>query len=128
MLPEQYQKRYPGAETYTETLAEEESVLGTFATILSEGSKSMHAPSDLARLVTIKKAGYLVPFILASSGKRFAKKEGEEFQEKNPEAHGGISNVGCQEQDLAGPDPSALRSALDGRILVTQDGRSSSRC
>jgi hypothetical protein len=83
MLPEQYQKRYPGAETYRETLAEEESVLGTFATILSEGSKSMHAPSDLARLVTIKKAGYLVPFILASSGKRFAK-EGEEFQEKNP--------------------------------------------
>ena len=83
MLPGQYQKLYPGAETYTETLAEQESVLGTFATILTVGGNSMHTLPDFARLVTIKKAGYLVPFILASSGNRFAK-EGEESQEKNP--------------------------------------------
>jgi len=83
MLPEQYLKRYPGAETYTETLAEEESVLGTFATIMAESGETMHAPPDLARLVIIKKAGYLVPFILVSSKERFLK-EGEEFEKQNP--------------------------------------------
>lgn len=81
--PEEYRKRFPGAETYVDNLAEEENVLGTFATIIGELAEKGKADAEFGRLVAIKKAGYMVPFILSYSGERFGK-DLQEYEKKNP--------------------------------------------
>lgn len=84
MTPEEYHKRFPGAETYVDNLDEQVYVLGTFAQIvdeLSEGGKKLDPTFGF--LVAIKKAGYLAPYVLLSSGDRFAG-ERKEFEAKNP--------------------------------------------
>jgi tetratricopeptide (TPR) repeat protein len=81
--PEEYRKRFPGAETYVDNLAEEEYVLGTFATIIGELAEKRKPDAEFGRLVAIKKAGYMIPFILSYSGQRFGK-ELEEYEKKNP--------------------------------------------
>lgn len=83
MSPEEYRKRFPGAETYVEDLKEEEYVLGKLATIVDEFPKQKKGGADFERLVSIKKAGYLVPFILTYSGERFGK-DTEEYEKNNP--------------------------------------------
>jgi len=80
---EEYRKRFPGAETYVDNLAEEEYVLGNFATIAGELSRKKKGDSEFGGLVAIKAAGYLIPFILSSSGERFGK-ELVEYETKNP--------------------------------------------
>jgi tetratricopeptide (TPR) repeat protein len=81
--PEEYRKRFPGAETYLDNAAEEEYVLGTFATIVGELSQKKGADPEFASLVAVKKAGHLTPFILSSTGDRFVK-DLEEYEKKNP--------------------------------------------
>lgn len=83
MSPEDYRKRFPGAETYVENLHEEEYVLNDFATIVSELSSKKNSDQEFERIVLIKQAGYLVPFILVSSGQRFAS-EADQFEKTNP--------------------------------------------
>jgi len=82
MTPEDYRKRFPGAETYVENLHEEEYVLSSFATILAELSSKKGIDKEFQRIVQIKDAGYLVPFILVSSRQRFAK-DADEFETTN---------------------------------------------
>ena len=84
MTPEEYHKRFPGAETYVENLDEEVYVLNTFAQIIDELSAKDKKPDPtFGFLVAIKKAGYLAPYILLSSGDRFAA-ERKGFEAKNP--------------------------------------------
>jgi Flp pilus assembly protein TadD len=81
--PEEYRKRFPGAETYVDNLAEEEYVLGNFATMAGELFSKKKGNSEFGRLIAIKTAGYLAPFILSSNGERFGK-ELPEYETKNP--------------------------------------------
>jgi tetratricopeptide (TPR) repeat protein len=83
MSPENYRKRFPSAETYVEDLPEEEYVLNDFATMVAELSSKKNSDKELQRIVLIKKAGYLEPFILASSGQRFAS-DADPFEKMNP--------------------------------------------
>jgi len=84
MTPEEYHKRFPGAETYVDNLDEQVYVLGEFAQIVDELSDGGKKPDpSFGFLVAIKKAGYLAPYILLSSGDRFAG-ERKEFEAKNP--------------------------------------------
>ena len=83
MSPEDYRKRVPAAETYVEDLREEEYVLNDFATVVAELSSKTNTDKDLERIVLIKKAGYLVTFILVSSGQRFAN-DADQFEKTNP--------------------------------------------
>jgi len=82
MSPEDYRKRFPDAETYVEDLHEEQYVLNDFATMVSELSSKQHRDKEFERIVLIKKAGYLVPFILVSSGQRFAN-DADQFEKTN---------------------------------------------
>lgn len=82
IAPEEYRKRFPKAETYVNDLAEEEFVLGSFATIVGEMSQHQKGEAEFRRLVAINKAGYLAPFILLTS-ERF-RTDLDEYQEKNP--------------------------------------------
>lgn len=81
--PEEYRKRFPGAETYADNFPEEQYVFDTFATILSEFPKKRTAGTEFQSLITVKKAGFLGPYILVSSGDRF-KNDLEEYESKNP--------------------------------------------
>lgn len=84
MTPEEYHKRFPGAETYVENLDEEVYVLGTYAQLLDELSEGGKKPDPtFGFLVTIKKAGYLAPYILLTSGDELAA-DRKEFEAKNP--------------------------------------------
>lgn len=83
ITPEGYRKRFPGAETYVDDLNEEKYVLDSFATIVEELSSKKKQDSDFGPLIAARKAGYLVPFILTSSGDRFAK-DGEKYEKENP--------------------------------------------
>jgi hypothetical protein len=83
MSPDNYRKRFPAAETYVEDLHEEEYVLNDFATMLAEFSSKKNTDKEFDRIVSINKAGHLVPFILASSAQRFAK-DADEFEKTNP--------------------------------------------
>jgi tetratricopeptide (TPR) repeat protein len=83
MSPENYRKRFPAAETYVEDLQEEEYVLNDFATMVAELSSKKKRDKEFERIVAIKTAGYLVPFILASSGQRFAN-DADQFEKTNP--------------------------------------------
>lgn len=83
MSPDEYRKRLPGAETYVEDFAEEQHVLDELATIVGEFPKKKTSGTEFERLIAIKKAGYLAPFILLSSGERF-KKDAGEYETKNP--------------------------------------------
>jgi tetratricopeptide (TPR) repeat protein len=81
---EEYHKRFPNADTYVENLQEEEGVLSKLSTIISELEASRKKPDpEFGRLVAINKAGYLAPFILASSGNRFAD-DLKKFEAKYP--------------------------------------------
>jgi hypothetical protein len=84
MTPEDYHKRFPGAETYVENLDEEVYVLGAYAQLLDELSEGGKKPDPtFGFLVTIKKAGYLAPYILLTSGDDLAA-DRKEFEAKNP--------------------------------------------
>ena len=83
MSPENYRKRFPAAETYVEDLHEEEYVLNDFATMVAELPSKKKSDNEFGRIVSIKNAGYLVPFILVSSGQRFAS-EADHFEKANP--------------------------------------------
>ena len=83
MAPEDYRKRFPGAETYINDFAEELHVYNTYTTILSEFPGKQTSGTDFHSLVAIKKADFLEPYILVSSGDRFAK-DLAEFESKNP--------------------------------------------
>ena len=83
MSPESYRKRFPVAETYLEDLREEEYVLSDFATMVSELSSKKSSDKNSERIALIKKAGYLVPFILVSSGQRFTN-AADQFEKTNP--------------------------------------------
>jgi len=83
MTIENYRKRFPGAETYVENLAEEEYVLSSFVAMVEENPREMKQGSEFGYLVAIKKAGFLAPFILVTSAERFAK-DSEEYEKKNP--------------------------------------------
>jgi tetratricopeptide (TPR) repeat protein len=83
MSPENYHKRFPAAETYVEDLHEEEYVLNDFATMVAELSSKKKREKEFERIVAVKNAGNLVPFILASSGQRFAN-DAAQFEKNNP--------------------------------------------
>jgi Flp pilus assembly protein TadD len=83
MSPENYRKRSPAAETYVENLHEEEYVLNDFATMVAELFSKKKSDNEFGRIVSIKNAGYLVPFILVSSGQRFAS-DTDQFEKTNP--------------------------------------------
>jgi len=83
MTPEEYRKRFPGAETYVDDLNEEKYVLDSFSTIVEELSSKKAQDSDFGRLIAVRKAGYLVPFILSSAGDRFAN-DREKYEQENP--------------------------------------------
>lgn len=83
MSPENYRKRFPAGETYVDDLHEEEYVLADFATMVAELSSKKKMDSDFQRIVSIKNAGYLVPYILVSSGQRFAN-DADAFEKTNP--------------------------------------------
>jgi tetratricopeptide (TPR) repeat protein len=83
LSPEEYRKRFPGAETYVDDLKEEEYVLSTFATIAGELSAKDKGGAEFARLIAISKAGYLAPFLLSYRGSPFGT-DLEGYQKKNP--------------------------------------------
>jgi Flp pilus assembly protein TadD len=83
MSPENYRKRFPAAETYVEDFSEEEYVLNDFVTMVAELSSKKNKDKELERIVLIKKAGYLEPFILASSAQHFAS-NAEQFEKTSP--------------------------------------------
>ena len=67
-----------------DNLDEQVYVLGEFAQIVDELSDGGKKPDpSFGFLAAIKKAGYLAPYILLSSGDRFAG-ERKEFEAKNP--------------------------------------------
>ncbi len=85
MVPEAYRKRFPNAETYADTLDEAVKVLGTWATILGEaaGKRAKKRAPELANLVKIHKAGYLAPYLLLTTGERFAP-DRQKYETENP--------------------------------------------
>lgn len=81
--PEEYRKRFPGAETYIDDLHEEEYVLESFATMVGEFAQKKKVEAEFGRLVAINKAGYLKQFILSSESDRLAK-DLQQYQQQNP--------------------------------------------
>jgi tetratricopeptide (TPR) repeat protein len=81
--PEEYRKRFPGAETYIDDLHEEEYVLESLATMVGEFAQKKKVEAEFGRLVAINKAGYLKQFILSSESDRLAK-DLQQYQQQNP--------------------------------------------
>ncbi len=84
MAPEEYHKRFPGAETYVDNLDEELYVFTSFAKILDELGQSGKKPDPaFTPLVEIYKAGYLAPYLLLTTKDGLAG-DRKPFEAKNP--------------------------------------------
>lgn len=69
MLPEEYRKRRPGADTYGADLEDDASVYSSWAQIISEGERAKH--SKMYYLVRVRDAGYMKPFLLVAYPDRY---------------------------------------------------------
>ncbi len=85
LLPEQYLKRYPGAENYVDSLDEQTYILDQVATMITETTDNGKKPvlPQFKTLVESRKAGYLAPYILVTTGTRYAA-DSKDYEAKNP--------------------------------------------
>lgn len=70
MLPDEYRKRRPGAETYAADLADDAEVFSTWAQIISEGKRVAKSPFGF--LVRVRDGGYMKPYLLVAFPDRYA--------------------------------------------------------
>jgi tetratricopeptide (TPR) repeat protein len=75
MLPEEYHKRRPGAETYADDLEDDAKVYSSWAQIISEGDNAK--ASKLFYLVNVRDAGYMKAFLLTVYPDRYQDERSE---------------------------------------------------